>query len=83
MSKPQKYDLKQRTFSFAKEVRSFIRKLPKDLCNFEDCKQLTKSSGSVGANYIEADESISTKDFTIASAFARKRQKKAHTGWRC
>jgi hypothetical protein len=48
----KQYDLEERTFLFARRVRKFIRKLKLDLCNIEDAKQLTKSSGSVGANYI-------------------------------
>lgn len=47
-----KYDLEERTFKFAKEVRSFIKQLPKILSNIEDSKQVIRSSGSMGANYI-------------------------------
>ena len=46
------YNLEQRTFEFALEVRRFIKKLPITISNEEDAKQLTRSSGSVGANYI-------------------------------
>ncbi|MBI4547735.1 MAG: four helix bundle protein, partial [Ignavibacteriae bacterium] len=52
---PKKYDLEDRTFLFAKNVRSFVRKLPKTSTNFEDVPQFTRASGSVGANYIEAN----------------------------
>ena len=60
-SKP--YDLEERTLKFAKDVRAFVKKLPKTVANIEDSRQLVKASGSVGANYIEANESISKKDF--------------------
>jgi hypothetical protein len=53
----KQYDLEERTFLFAKNVRSFVRKLPKTIANIEDGKQLINASGSVGANYIEAKES--------------------------
>jgi len=53
-SKP--YDLKERTFQFAKKVRFFIKTLVKTIPNYEDTKQVVRSSGSVGANYIEANE---------------------------
>lgn len=48
--------LDKRTLQLAKNVRTrtFIHKLPKTLTNIEDRKQLTRSSGSIGANYIEA-----------------------------
>jgi len=53
------YDLEERTFQFAKAVRLFVKTLPKTIANIEDedGKQLIKASGSVGANYIEANES--------------------------
>ncbi|TSC75905.1 MAG: S23 ribosomal protein [Parcubacteria group bacterium Gr01-1014_30] len=67
------YDLEKRTFEFAKAVRIFIKKLQKNISNFEDAKQLVRSSGSVGANYIEANESLSKKDFMMRIMISRKR----------
>jgi four helix bundle protein len=49
-SKP-KYDLEQRTFQFAKDVRNFVKTLPNTIANIEDTRQIVKASGSVGANY--------------------------------
>ena len=74
-SKP--YDLEDRTLKFAKMVRSFVKKLPKTLGNIEDGKQLIKSSGSVGANYIEANESLSKKDFIMRIKISRKEAKES------
>jgi len=62
-SKP--YDLEDRTLAYAKRVRGFVKKLPKTIANIEDIKQLVRASGSVGANYIEANESLSKKDFIM------------------
>ncbi len=59
------YDLEDRTLKFAKDVRSFVKKLPRTIVNIEDGKQLIKASGSVGANYIEANEALSKKDFIM------------------
>ena len=59
----KQYNLEDRTLEFARKVRYFIKKLPKCVSNFEDCKQLARYSGSIGANYIEANESLSKKDF--------------------
>lgn len=61
MNKP--YDLEERTYLFAKNCRIYVRKLPKTISNLEDAKQLVRSSGSVGANYIEANEKLGDKDF--------------------
>ncbi|MFB9078359.1 hypothetical protein ACFFLS_16370 [Flavobacterium procerum] len=58
MTKP--YNLEQRTFLFAKQCQIYIKTLPlpKTVSNIEDVKQLIRSSGSVGANYIEANEKL-------------------------
>jgi four helix bundle protein len=68
----QVYDLEERTFHFAKRVRLYTRKLPKNLANIEDSKQVVRASGSVGANYIEANESLSKKDFLMRVKICRK-----------
>ena len=73
----QHYDLEERTFLFAKNVRSFVRKLPKTIANIEDGKQLINASGSVGANYIEANESFSKKDFVFRIKICRKEAKES------
>ena len=75
-SKP-KYDLEERTFQFAKHVRLYVKKLPKTIANIEDTKQLVKASGSVGANYIEANESLSKKDFLMRVKISRKEAKES------
>ena len=59
------FALDERTFEFARDVRLFVKGLPRTICNLEDGKQLVRSSGSVGANYIEANESLSKKDFRL------------------
>ena len=43
----KQYDLEDRTLKFAKEVRFFVKKLPKTISNIEDGKQVVRSSGSV------------------------------------
>ena len=58
---PPKFDLEERTYEFAQAVRAFVKKLPRTICNLEDVKQLVCSSGSLGANYIEANERLSKK----------------------
>ena len=75
-SKPV-YDLEERTFQFAKSVRLFVKTLPKTIANIEDGKQLIKASGSVGANYIEANESLSKKDFKVRIKISRKEAKES------
>jgi four helix bundle protein len=76
-SKPV-YDLEERTFLFAKDIRLWIKTLHQTLANLEDAKQLVRSSGSVGANYIEANESLSKKDFLMHNKISRKEAKETH-----
>ncbi|NQT68334.1 MAG: four helix bundle protein [Desulfobacteraceae bacterium] len=71
------YDLEERTFQFAKAVRLFVKTLPKTTANIEDGKQVVKSSGSVGANYREANESLSKKDFLMRMKISRKEAKES------
>ena len=73
----KQYDLEERTLKFAKRVRVFVKKLPKITANFEDGKQLIRSSGSVGANYIEANEALSKKDFVMRIKISRKEAKES------
>lgn len=70
-----KNDLEERTVRFAQNVRAFVRKVPKNIISLEDSKQLIRSSGSVGANYIEANESLSKKDFIVRVKICRKEAK--------
>ena len=76
-SKRTSYDLEGRTLAFARDVRNFVRLVTKDIANIEDGKQLVRSSGSIGANYIEANESLSKKDFVMRIKISRKEAKES------
>jgi len=73
----KQYDLEERTFKFAKRIRQFVKKLPRIIANIEDEKQLIRASGSVGANYIEANEALSKKDFLFRIKICRKETKES------
>jgi four helix bundle protein len=53
----------------------YLKTLPKTISNIEDVKQLIRSSGSVGANYIEANEKLGDKDLVFRLKIARKEAK--------
>ena len=55
----KRYDLEDRTFEFAKASCAFVKRLQRTIANIEDAKQFIRASGSIGANYIEANESVS------------------------
>jgi len=71
------YDLEERTKIFAIRCRKLIRKIPLDIGNKEDSKQLVRASGSVAANYIEANEGLSTKDFVYRIKVCKKESKES------
>jgi four helix bundle protein len=68
-SKPN--DLGERTLKFAKSVRDYMKGLPRSLSNIEYGKQLIRASGSIGANYIEAEDALSKKDFVMRIKISR------------
>lgn len=72
-----RYDLEERTFVFAKSVRLVVKTLPRTISNIEDGKQLIRSSGSIGANYREANEALSKKDFLMRIKISRKEAKES------
>jgi len=73
-----KYDLEERTFKFAKDCSDYVGKLPRTVSNIEYGKQLIRSSGSIGANYIEANESLSKKDCQMRAKISKKETKESH-----
>ena len=78
MDKPPKpRNLEEKTFLFAQNVRRFVRVLPRTISNIEDIKQLVRASGSVAANWIEADEALSKKDFAMRTKICRKEAKES------
>ena len=78
VAKPTKrYDLEERTLKFSKLVIQFVNTLPRTVANTELSKQLVRSAGSVGANYIEANEALGKKDFVMRTRIARKEAKEA------
>ena len=73
----KQYDLEERTLKFARRIRAFVKQLKKTISNIEDGKQLVRASGSVGANYIEANEALSKKDFAMRIKICRKEAKES------
>ena len=70
-------DLEERTLRFARDMRAFVKQLPRTTASIEDGAQLIRSSGSIGANYIEAQEAMSRKDFAMRVKISRKEAKES------
>lgn len=77
ISNNKQYDLEERCLNFAKRVNVYVNKLPKTISNIENGRQLVRSGGSVGANYIEANESLSKKDFKMRVKISKKEAKES------
>src|ERR1700743_653518 len=73
----KKFDLEDRTFDFANNSKEFLKKIDKSIHNIEYYKQLIRSSGSVAANFIEANESFSRNDFSHRIKICRKEAKES------
>ena len=73
----RRYDLEDRTEVFARRCRELVRTLPRTLTNREDARQLVRASGSVAGNYLEANDSLSKKDFRMRIKICRKESKES------
>jgi len=71
MSK-SKYDLEERTAKFGEEIIKFVRTIPVNIITKEIIPQLIKSGTSIGANYSEADDAESKKDFKHKIGICKK-----------
>jgi len=74
----KKFDLEERSLEFAKSVIRFCKHLPQTVINKEIVAQLISASCSVGANYREANDSLSKKDFTYRIKISRKEAKETY-----
>jgi four helix bundle protein len=67
-----KYDLEERTARFGEKVIDFVKDLKQNVINKPLISQLIRSATSIGANYREANQAISKKDFRNKIHLCRK-----------
>ena len=77
MGEFQRYDLEERTLLFSKRIISFVQQLPRSVTNTEITRQLIRAAGAVGANYIEANESLGKRDFRMKVKISKKEAKES------
>ena len=77
MSKDPKYDLEERTAKFGEEVIKFCKDLPKNEITRPIIGQLVDCGTSVGANYCEADDAESNKDFRHKIGICKKESRES------
>lgn len=73
----QKYDLEERTAKFGEDVIKMCQKLPKNIISTPLINQLIKSSTSIGANYCEADDAESKRDFKHKIGICKKESRES------
>ena len=66
------YDLEERTAKFGENMINFTRKIKLNPINSPLINQIIRSSTSIGANYMEANQASSKKDFKNKIAICRK-----------
>jgi len=71
----KKFDLEERTLTFAKRVIHLCQKLPSNVVNSKLIDQIIRSSESIGANYSEANDALGKKDFAFRLRISRKETK--------
>jgi len=71
----KKYDLEERTAVFAEHIIDLMKKMPNNPINKRMIEQLVGSGGSMGANYCEANEAESKKDFIHKVGICKKETK--------
>jgi len=70
-------ELEERCFEFARRVKVLIKSCRMNVTNTSIASQLMDSSGSVGANYIEANEALSNKEFIYRIRISKKEAKES------
>src|ERR1700722_18195765 len=68
----RKYDLEERAARLGEAVIAFAKKIPKSVVTLPLISQIVRSGTSVGANYCEADDAVSKKDFKNKIGTCRK-----------
>ena len=73
--KKHNFDLEDRTLEFAKRITRLCKALPKNIINNPLINQIIRSGCSIGANYREANDALSKKDFLHRMKITRKETK--------
>ncbi len=68
-------ELELRCLVFSKGVKEYCRTIKYDVINKVYISQIIRSSSSIGANYIEANENLGQKDLLMRIKIARKESK--------
>src|SRR5713226_8236730 len=67
-----KYDLEERTARFGEAIIAFAKRVPKNIVTLPLIDQVVRSGTSIGANYCEADDAVSKKEFRCKIGTCKK-----------
>ena len=73
----KRFDLEERTAKFGENIILFCRRLPRNEITRPLINQLIKCGTSIGANYCEADDAESPKDFVHKIGICKKESREA------
>ncbi|MCX6763914.1 MAG: four helix bundle protein [Candidatus Moranbacteria bacterium] len=73
----RKFDLEERTAKFGENIVKFCKKLPQNAITIPITSQLIRSATSIGANYCEADDAESRKDFKHKIGICKKESRES------
>ena len=74
---PKPYDLEERTALFGESIIVFAKKIPVNLITEEIIPQLVDAGTSVGANYCEADDAGSKKEFRYRISLCKRESRES------
>jgi four helix bundle protein len=73
----KKYDLEERTAKFGEDIIGLCQKIPINVITRPIINQLVRAATSVGANYCEADDAVSKKDFKNKIGICKKESRES------
>ena len=74
-NKKRVYDLEERTAKFGEAIIAFAKQLPQNPITLPPICQIVRAGTSIGANYCEADNAVSKKEFLLRIGTCKKESK--------
>ncbi|MFH1838920.1 MAG: four helix bundle protein [Patescibacteria group bacterium] len=78
----KEFDLQERTAVFSERTLAFCRKIPRNVLTRPLISQLVRSATSIGANYCEADNSLTRKEFKYRIGICRREARETEYWYR-
>jgi hypothetical protein len=76
----KEYDLEERTAQFGEAIVNFAKKIPVNPVTEELIPQVVRAGTSIGANYCEADEAGTKKEFRYRISVCKRETRRRSIG---